>query len=491
MKNLKSLNPIAKVVIFVLLFAVSAYILQPVEAVQPGEEANYDLSFIGYISLFAALFVLFEGFEFSLFVKILIALVLGVFSALSGLFDNTLLFAIKPVGSKIFMNCLTMALVPLVFSSILTGVTSLGDVKKLSSIGMRTIIYYVCTTAIAIAIGLFFANIMQPGDLSPETRKQFEEQLASDASDKVKTAKQNEQTLFEGLQAIFPKNILESVSKAKPDMLQVIFFALICGIALLQIEDKHSQPIITFFTGITEMTVRIIMMVMRIAPYGIFALISAQIAGTQNTEMLTALVPFSICVLLGLATHLFVLNVSSLVFLSKYSPVTFFKNIKEVMITAFSTASSAATMPLTLEVAENKLGVKNEVAGFVIPLGATINMDGTALFQGISVIFLANVYGIDLTMADQLTVVLMAVMASIGTAAVPGVGIVILTMILVAVKIPPEGILFILPVNNLLDMFRTSVNVVGDMACSVYINSVTPDETGSHDNVSSDSNSEE
>ncbi|WP_372367463.1 dicarboxylate/amino acid:cation symporter [Candidatus Uabimicrobium sp. HlEnr_7] len=468
MKKLKSLNPIAKIILFALLFAISSYTLQ----------SDDKLNTIGYFSLFAGLFVIFEGFNFSLFIKILIALGLGIFSALSGLFDSTLLTAVKPVGSKIFMNCLTMALVPLVFASILTGVTSLGDIKKLSSIGMRTIIYYICTTAIAIAIGLVFANIMQPGsDLSPETKQEFEQQFKDKASSKVETATQNRQTLFEGLQAIFPKNILESVSKAKPDMLQVIFFALICGIALLQIDPKHSQPIISFFTGVTEMTVRIIMMVMCIAPYGIFALIAAQIAGTQNTEMLTALIPFSICVLLGLFTHLLVLNVSSLVLLSKYSPVKFFKNVKEVMITAFSTASSAATMPLTLEVAEHKLDVKSEVAGFVIPLGATINMDGTALFQGISVIFLANVYGIDLTMADQLTVVFMAVMASIGTAAVPGVGIVILTMILSAVNIPPEGILFILPVNNLLDMFRTSVNVVGDMACSVYISSVTPDKS--------------
>ncbi|MCB0279804.1 MAG: cation:dicarboxylase symporter family transporter, partial [Calditrichaeota bacterium] len=190
-----------------------------------------------------------------------------------------------------------------------------------------------------------------------------------------------------------------------------------------------------------------------------------------SVELLASLVPYSLIYLVALFTHGILINYLSLKFLSKYSPMRFFKNINEVMITAFSTSSSGATMPVTLEVAEKKLGVKNEVGGFVIPLGATINMDGTALWQGVSVIFLANIYNVDLTIASQIVVVLLVVAASIGTAAVPGVGIVMLTLVLVEVGIPPEGILFILPVNNLLDMFRTTVNVAGDMACSVYINS--------------------
>lgn len=204
-------------------------------------------------------------------------------------------------------------------------------------------------------------------------------------------------------------------------------------------------------------------------PYGVFALIAATIADTGNTEFLRALVPFCGLVLLGLGIHGFGMNSASLMFLSKRNVGEFFRKAKAVAVTAFSTSSSGATMPLTLEVAEKEMGVRNEVAGFVIPLGATINMDGTALFQGISAVFLANIYGVDLSLMDQLTVVGMTVMASIGTAAVPGVGIVILTMVLVSVNIPPEGILFILPVNNLLDMFRTVVNVTGDMAASIYI----------------------
>ncbi len=488
MTKLKQLHPALKIILALICLFISSQWMVGGNFPAEGTEVSALQQAMGYGSyflLFGGLFIIFEGFTFSLFIKILIALVLGVVLSIGNLFDPDLLKVIRPVGNKIFMNCLTMALVPLVFSSILTGVTSLGDINKLSKIGMRTIIYYIITTGIAITIGLFFANLMQPGEISAETRAQFESQAAT-AQSKVQAAQENKQSLFEGLQAIFPKNILESISKAKPDMLQVIFFALICGIALLQIEDKHSQPINTFFVAVTEMTVKIIMMVMRIAPYGIFALIASQIAATRgDTSLLKALIPFSICVLLGLGTHMLVLNVFSLVVLSKYSVKKFFSSAKEVMIMAFSTSSSAATMPLTLEVAEEKLGVRSEVAGFVIPLGATINMDGTALFQGISVIFLANVYGIDLTMADQLTVVVMAVMASIGTAAVPGVGIVILTMILSAVKIPPEGILFILPVNNLLDMCRTTVNVVGDMVCSIYINSATKEDETSESSVDS------
>ncbi len=456
--KLLAMNVFVKVVLAIALLIASVFGL------------DLEFEFIGYILLFASLYVINEGFGFSLFVKILLSLVIGIVIAWSGFFDSADLQAVRPVGSKIFMNCLTMALVPLVFSSIVTGVTNLGDINKLNKIGLRTITYYIITTAIAITIGLVLANIFQPGkNISAEARAQFEQTFKSTANSKVSAAQENKQTLFEGLQGIFPQNIFASISKAKPDMLQLIFFAVICGIALLQIDPKFSEPVIKLFTGITEMTVKIIMMVMWLAPYGVFALITSTVAGTQGAGLLLTLIPFSLIVVAALLIHGFGTNSLSLIFLSKKSPKWFFPRTKEVAITAFSTSSTGATMPLTLEVVEDKLKVRNEIAGFVIPLGATINMDGTALFQGVSAIFLANIYGIDLSLADQLTVVGLAVMASIGTAAVPGVGIVILTMILVAVGIPAEGILFILPVNNLLDMCRTATNVMGDMACAVYL----------------------
>ena len=465
MKKLQELNVFIKIALIVLFLFISYLTID-----------KSQIDFIGYISLFAALFVINEAFGFSLFIKILIALLLGLVISLFEILPSEQISHIRPVGSVIFMNCLRMALVPLVFASILTGITSLGDIKKLNLIGSRTILYYMVTTAVAITIGLTLANIFQPGsDLGQDNsiKEAFEQSQKANAESSVSSANKNRQTAFEGLLAIFPRNIMQTVSEGSPNMLQLIFFAVICGIALLQIKEEYSDPVIKFFTGITEMTIKLIVMIMRIAPYGVFALIASQIASTQNTDLILALVPFSLIVIAALGIHMFLLNGVSLKFLSKYDVRYFFKNVKEVMVTAFSTASSGATMPLTLETVERDLKVKNEVGGFVIPLGATINMDGTALFQGVSAIFLANIYGVDLSLFDQLTVVILVVMASIGTAAVPGVGIVMLTLVLVEVGIPPEGILFILPVNNLLDMFRTTVNVVGDMACSVYINTVS------------------
>jgi proton glutamate symport protein len=464
MKKLQNLNIFLKIALIITFFLISFFTIG-----QP------QIDFIGYVSLFAALFVVNEAFGFSLFIKILLALFLGLIISLFEILPAEQITHIRPVGSVIFMNCLRMALVPLVFASILTGITSLGDIKKLNLIGSRTIVYYMITTAIAITIGLTLANIFQPGsDLGQDNniKAMFEQSQKASAESSVSSANQNRQTAFEGLLAIFPRNIMETVSDGSPNMLQLIFFAVICGIALLQIKDEYSDPVVKFFTGITEMTIKLIVMVMRLAPYGVFALIASQIASTQNTDLILALVPFSLIVIGALALHMFLLNGLSLKYLSKFDVRFFFKNVKEVMITAFSTSSSGATMPLTLETVERDLKVKNEVGGFVIPLGATINMDGTALFQGVSAIFLANIYGVDLGLYEQLVVVLLVVMASIGTAAVPGVGIVMLTLVLVEVGIPPEGILFILPVNNLLDMFRTVVNVVGDMTCSVYINTI-------------------
>ena len=456
--KLEKMNVLTKSIGIITLFICSVF----------GMQTDYQI--VGYISLFLALYILNEGFGFHLFTKILMALVLGVLVASSGLFNSADLEVIRPVGSTIFMNCLTMALVPLVFSSIVTGVTNLGDISRLQQIGMRTIFYYITTTIIAISIGLTLANIFQPGkNLAPEVKVQFEQTFQTTAQSKVIAAEKNKQTLFEGLQAIFPSNIVQSISEPKPNMLQLIFFAIICGVALLQMDKKISAPVISLFSGITEMTVKIVLIVMRLAPYGVFALITSTVAATDGAGLLLTLIPFSIIVLVALLIHGVGTNSLSLMLLSKKSPLWFFSKVKEVAITAFSTSSSGATMPLTLKVVENDLQVKNEVAGFVVPLGATINMDGTALFQGVAAIFLANIYGIELTLLDQLSVIGLAVMASIGTAAVPGVGIVILTMILVSIGVPAEGILFILPVNNLLDMCRTTTNVMGDMTCAVYI----------------------
>lgn len=458
MKKLRALNPALKIAIAVALFIFSSLVF-PYQ------------SHAGFITLFLSLFVIFEGFDLELFYKILIALIVGLFVGFSSVFDPAMIAEIRPVGSNIFMNFLTMALVPLVFASILTGVTSLADINKLNRIGLKTIGYYIGTTAVAIAIGLSIANVMQPGQgLSEDIKAEFKQNYSTEATGKIKSAEDNKATLFQTVQKIVPKNIISTVSGPKPDMLALIFFAVVSGLALLKLPKDKAEPVIKFFEGITDMTIQIVIMAMRLAPYGVFAIIASTLAQTQSTELLMALIPFSICVVVGLLVHVIGTNSLVLYFLAKRNPIDNFKKMKAVAITAFSTSSSGATMPFTMKTAEQDLGVKKDVSSFVIPLGATINMDGTALFQGVSALFLANIYGIDLTIGGQLTVIVMAVMASIGTAAVPGVGIVILTMILVSVNIPPEGILFILPVNNLLDMCRTVVNVVGDMVCSIYIN---------------------
>ncbi|RME18203.1 MAG: dicarboxylate/amino acid:cation symporter [Bdellovibrio sp.] len=472
LKFLQQLSIYTKVVLVLLFSTLSFVFFQYVSR-------EYYSGQLGFIFLFSALIVLFEGFHFSLFVKILIALFLGVAIPFLDVIPHADLVVMRPVGSKIFMNFLTMALVPLVYSSILTGVVSLGDLSKLNRIGARTLTYYIVTTAIAITIGLLVANVVQPGNhIDPQVKEQFLGKFEEVAQKKVSQATKNKKTLFETVQSVFPKNILSEAGDERPNMLSLIFFAIVSGLALLKIDQKLAAPVIAFFMGITEMTIQLVIMAMRLAPYGVFAIIGSTIASTQSFDLLVALVPFSIAVIVGLFLHVTLINTVSLKLLSKKKNVLkIFASMKEVILTAFSTSSSGATMPLTLKTVKKDLGVGPDVAGFVIPLGATINMDGTALFQGVSALFLANIYGIHLTLGDQLTVIGMAVLASIGTAAVPGVGVVILTMILVSVNIPPEGILFILPVNNLLDMLRTAVNVIGDMVCAVYIDHVEKSRT--------------
>lgn len=457
MKSLLQLPFVVRVLIVVILLGA-------------GLGAFSYLPSVAYITLFLGLFVAFEAFGFSLFIKILLALVLGGGFAASGLISSEQFDAMKPIGSQVFLNLLTIALVPLVFSSILTGVTQLADMSRLQRIGLRAIAYFICTTIVAVTIGLVVANIAEPGKgISEETKGIFEQQV-SQGGDEYQTDRSV--TLLDVLKNLVPKNILMTVSQSRPDMLAIILFAVFCGLALLRIDSGKAAPVIAFFEGVNEMTIQIINMVMRVAPYGVFTIIGATLSQSAGFEVIFALLPFSLVVLSALFIHALVVNSISLRYLSQRP---FFESLamaKEVLLTAFSTASSGATMPFTMSVVEEKFKVKKEVSSFVISLGATINMDGTSLFQGVAAIFLANLYGIDLSMMDQVTIVVMAVLASIGTAAVPGVGIVMLMMILSNAGVPSEGILFILPVNHILDMFRTAVNVLGDMCCALYINKV-------------------
>jgi proton glutamate symport protein len=375
-----------------------------------------------------------------------------------------LLSILGPIGD-LFMRLLKMVIVPLVFSSLLVGVASLGDVRKLGRLGSKTIGLYVCTTAIAVAIGLLVANLINPGSfMDPEAKARLLSEFQGVASSKSESAAQAP-SMIENLLQIIPTNPMGSL--ANGNMLQIIFFALFLGIALTMLEKK-GETIIRFFDDLQEAMVVVINLVMKIAPYGVAALVAAVI-GQSGWSVLAALLVYSLTVLIGLALHTFLVYGGLVKMITKLPLGGFFKAIRPAQLLAFSTSSSSATLPVSMECAENNLKMSKEVASFVLPLGSTVNMDGTALYQGVAAVFIAQVFGLDLTIGDQLSIVLAATMASIGAAGVPGAGIVTLALVLTASGIPQVGLALILGMDRLLDMFRTAVNVTGDLSVSAVM----------------------
>lgn len=401
--------------------------------------------------------------------KILIGMILG---AVVGVIANEMGFAwvvgsyIKPVGS-LFIRLISMTAVPLVLASLIVGVASMKDLKKLSRIGSKTMGFYIATTTVAITIGLVLANLIRPGEGLDEKVK---EQLRSDYSGVVesKISKTAEVSITQQILDIVPLNPFNSLATERGEMLQIVFFALLLGIALNMVLPEKSQPVIRFFDGLTDAMIKIIEMVMKIAPYGVFALIAAVIADF-GFDILQPLGKYFFAVILGLFLHVAIVYTPMIAFLSKLTVKKFFRAISEVQLVAFSSSSSAATLAVNMDVCQKKLGIKEEVTGFVLPLGATINMDGTALYQGVAAVFIAQVYGIPLHWTEQLTIILTATLASIGTAAVPGVGMIMLVIVLQSVHIPPEGIALIFGVDRILDMLRTTVNVTGDAVVASVI----------------------
>jgi Na+/H+-dicarboxylate symporter len=394
--------------------------------------------------------------------QILLGLVLG---AVAGVIIGPPIAVIKPIGDA-FIKLITMIVVPLVFASILLGVASLGDLAKLGRIGIKTISYYLATTSIAITIGLLLANIVKPGSRLDPTIK---DRLLTDFSGAAEVNIErlgDKPGVIDTLLDIIPTNPVESLAQA--NMLQVIFFALILGVVLTQLDKEHTTPIVALAEGINEAMIKLVHLVMRIAPYGVFALIAA-IVGQYGIGILETLFVYSAVVVVGLIIHAGVVYPTAVRFLSGMNPVHFFKGIAPAQLVAFSTSSSNVTLPVTMECAEENLGVGDEVSAFVLPLGATINMDGTALYQGAATIFIGQVYGLELSITQQLLVVLTATLASIGAAGVPGVGMITLALVLRTVGIPLEGIALILGVDRILDMCRTAVNVTGDSSCAVIV----------------------
>lgn len=363
-----------------------------------------------------------------------------------------------PVG-EIFLRLIQMLVVPIVFVSLVIGTASLGDPKKLGRIGGKTIAFFLVSTAIAITIAMTLALIVKPGERGLIDTSGIEYE-ASEAPSVVDT-----------LLNIIPTNPVEAMVNG--EMLQIIFFAILVGIALAMVNTK-TDLIQRFFDQAFDIIMYIVRLVMYTAPIGAFGLIASAV-GAAGWDAIKSLAAYFLVVLAALLIHLIVTYGSVVKFMAKKSPIWFIKNFSPAMSVAFGTASSGATLPVSMTTAQKRLGVKESVSSFVQPLGATINMDGTAIMQGVATVFIAQVYAQNLSLTQLLTVLLIAVLASIGTAAVPGVGLIMLAMVLQQVGLPVEAIGLILGVDRLLDMARTAVNITGDAACALYISETEPD----------------
>ena len=412
--------------------------------------------------------------HWKIIIGLVLGLVFGVLAAANGWSGFTTNW-IAPFG-KIFINLLKLIAVPLVLSSLITGVASLSDLKKLSRIGGKTITIYIVTTAISVTIGLVSVNLLKPGDTVPEDMKvKLQETYKSAASGKLEAADQiKERRPLQPIVDMVPSNFFSSASNNR-NMLQVVFVAIIIGIALIQIPKNKARPVLDFMEGINDLVIKLVDNIMLMAPIGVFALIAdtiTSIAGDNLNnvlELLSALGFYMLVVIIGLTIQMVFTYTAVLKIFSNMSLKKFYQGIAPAQLLAFSTSSSAATLPVTMERCEDELGVSEEVSSFVLPLGATINMDGTALYQAVAAVFIAQTLGMDLTLGAQLTIVLTAVLASIGTAAVPGAGIIMLIIILEAIGVPSAGIALILGVDRILDMMRTVTNVTGDASVAVAV----------------------
>ena len=408
-----------------------------------------------------------------LYTKILIGLIggaaVGAVANLAGITVLQNLFSQIEILGTAFINLITMIVIPLVVASLLVGSASLGDLRKLGRIGGKTLAYYLTTTAIAVVIGLGLANVLQPGaGISEQTRVELTERYGGDAASSMDIA-ENAPTWKETLLRVIPRNPVAAA--AEMDLLPLIFFTICFGAGLTVIAPERREAVLNFFHGINDVSMVLINWIMELAPYAVFVLIGSVVANF-GFDLLQSLLTYTMVVVFGLMLH--ALGTYGLIvrFVAGLNPIPYYKNIAAAPLLAFSTSSSNATLPLTIETAEEKVGISNEVASFVLPLGATINMDGTALYQAVAVMFIAQIYGVDLVLADQLVIVLTATLASVGAAGVPSAGIITLIIVLNSVGMGEHvqaGIALILGVDRILDMLRTSVNVTGDLTCAAVI----------------------
>jgi len=424
---------------------------------------NAYIPIIAFLVLLVNLLAIFNLGTFKIYNKIFIGLGLGV---LAGLVWGVQIELFYPVG-RAFIALIKMIVVPLVFASLLVGTASIGDIKKLGRIGIRTMIFYLLSTMLAVTIGLFFANLLRPGSSIPsEVQERLLQNYQQEAAGKFSVSVKKP-SIVEMLLNTIPENPLRALADA--NMLQIIFFAIIAGIALTYLVEDRKQIVLKFFEGVNDISIRLVQIIMKMAPYGVFALISFVI-GKYGSDIVLTLINYFFTTLLALMVHQILFNSAVIRFMTGLKVKEFWRGILPALLVSFSTSSSNATLPVSIECAEKNLKVKPEIASFVLPLGATVNMNGTAIYQGVTAVFIAAVYGMPLTLVDQLTIILTATLAAIGTAGAPQVGVIMLTLVLQSVGIPLEGIALILGVERFLDMARTVVNITGDISCACYIN---------------------
>ncbi|MFQ6038410.1 MAG: dicarboxylate/amino acid:cation symporter [Candidatus Aminicenantales bacterium] len=393
--------------------------------------------------------------------QIFVGLILG---AVAGIVYGPDIAVIRPVGTA-FIRLIKMVVIPLIFASLLVGVASLGDLRKLGRIGGKTLAFYIAYYISAVALGLFLANALKPGTNIPEdVQAQLKASYGETAGAQAARAEERP-SIGEVLVNIIPDNPADSFVKA--NMLQIIFIAMFIGVVVSLLDRRKMKIVISFFDAVNDIMVKIVEIVIKIAPYAVFALIAA-VVGTFGMDILMSLVRYCVVVIGGLAILAFTYPAVVTLF-TRYPYFKFWKGIYEAQLIAFSTSSSSATLPVTMECAEDNIGVSRQISSFVLPLGATINMNGTALYQGVTAIFLAQVYGMNLSIGDQLAIVLTATLASIGAAGAPAMGVLMLVIVLKQVGIPLEGIALILGVERILDMSRTVINITGDIAAATVI----------------------
>ena len=410
--------------------------------------------------------------------KILIGMLVGILfglgmTAVDG-GSNFVLHWINPFGS-IFVKMLRLIAVPLIIASLVKGISDLKDISKFKNIGLRTIGIYIGTTVIAITIGLLLVNVVQPGEgISEETITKLTNTYANSGGVQSKLTEASRQKNTGPLQFMVdmvPDNAMKAMSDNK-SMLQVIFFTIFLGISMLLVGEKASKPLKAFFESLNEVVLKMVDLIMLFAPYAVFALLANVVVSSNDPDLLLALLKYAFTVVGGLLLMIIFYMILVSVF-TKKNPILFLKQLSPAQLLAFSTSSSAATLPVTMERVEEHIGVDKEVSSFVLPVGATINMDGTSLYQAVAAVFIAQALGFDLSFTDQLTIILTALLASIGSAAVPGAGMVMLVIVLEAVGFPADklaiGLALIFAVDRPLDMCRTVINVTGDATVSALV----------------------